>query len=133
VGPTTQRRIAVTQRRIRVALADDSSSLRELLSLLLEDDGGFELVGAAADGAELLDLAIREHPELVLLDLTMPVLDGMTTLSRLRPLLPQARLVVFTGCDEPAARRQALALGADDYIDKSVGVLDLLARLRSGS
>ena len=115
---------------IRVVVADDADGVRELTCLLLEMDGDFQVVGRAKDGAEAIELARGSHPDLVLLDVAMPVMDGIAALPQLRADHPEARLVLFTGFRESALEREARAAGADAIIEKGVGVQTLVQQLR---
>jgi DNA-binding NarL/FixJ family response regulator len=115
----------------RVLVVDDAANLRDLLTLLLEAEDDFVVVGAAADGAQAVAKAAELQPDIVLLDLAMPVMDGLEALPELRRMLPTARLVVFSGYEEESLAQAALAAGADDYIEKGTSVLQLVARLRA--
>lgn len=117
--------------RERVLVVDDAPSLRELLSVLLEVEDDFEVVGTAADGARALELADALEPDVVLLDLAMPGMDGMKALPALRARLPWARIVIFSAYDVSALGAEALAAGADDYVEKGASVLQLVDRLRA--
>lgn len=79
----------------RVVLVDDHRLVREGLRRTLED-AGLEVVGEARDGAEALELAAALTPDVVLMDVSMPVLDGLTATRRLRSRVPSARVVVLT-------------------------------------
>jgi DNA-binding NarL/FixJ family response regulator len=114
-----------------VLVVDDAANLRELLTLLLEAEDDFVVVGAAADGAQAVAQAAELQPDIVLLDLAMPVMDGLQALPELRRLLPGARLVVFSGYDEESLARAAMDAGADAYIEKGTSVLQLVVRLRA--
>jgi DNA-binding NarL/FixJ family response regulator len=113
-----------------VLVVDDAANLRELLTVLLDVEDDFEVVGTAADGAQALDRADALEPDIVLLDLAMPVMDGLQALPALRERLPNARIVIFSGFEHEALAREALALGADAYIEKGTSVMQLVARLR---
>jgi DNA-binding NarL/FixJ family response regulator len=115
----------------RVLVVDDAANLRDLLTLLLEAEDDFVVVGAAADGAQAVERAAELRPDVVLLDLAMPVMDGLQALPELRVLLPSARIVVFSGYEEDSLARAALDAGADAYIEKGTSVLQLVARLRA--
>lgn len=117
-------------RRDRVLVVDDAASLRELLTLLLDIEDDFHVVGTAADGREAIAAAERLHPDVVLLDLAMPVMDGLEALPALRRHLPRARIVIFSGFEHQALARQSLSAGADAYLEKGVSVTHLLAELR---
>lgn len=112
-------------------VVDDAANLRELLTVLLEAEDDFDVVGAVGDGAQALELAGRLGPDIVLLDLAMPVMDGLTALPSLREMLPDASIVVFSGFEEQALVDRAMAAGADAYVEKGASVMDLVATLRS--
>ena len=116
--------------RDRVLVVDDAAHLRDLLSLLLDIEDDFEVVGTAADGAQAVSMAPGLAPDVILLDLAMPVMDGMAALPELRRALPNARIVIFSGFEHQALAEQALAAGADDYIEKGTSVTHLVDRLR---
>ena len=118
------------QRRERVLVVDDAANLRELLTVLLDVEDDFEVVGTAADGVQALEKAQSLNPDIVLLDLAMPVMDGLQALPGLRQRLPDARIVIFSGFEHEALAREALAAGADAYIEKGTSVMQLVARLR---
>ena len=120
----------VTARRDRVLVVDDAANLRELLTILLDVEDDFEVVGTAADGAEAIAAAERLQPDIVLLDLAMPVMDGLQALPQLRTHVPEARIVIFSGFEHAALAAQALEAGADAYIEKGTSVTQLVAQLR---
>ena len=120
----------VRQRRERVLVVDDAANLRELLTVLLDVEDDFEVVGTAADGAQAIERAAVLQPDVVLLDLAMPVMDGLQALPGLRAELPDARIVIFSGFEHEALAREALDAGADAYIEKGTSVMQLVARLR---
>lgn len=120
--------------RDRVLVVDDAANLRELLTLLLESEDDFEVVGTATNGAQAIELAGLLRPEVVLLDLAMPVMDGLSALPEIRSALPNARIVIFTGFDQGGLVDQAMATGADAYLEKGASVttlVDLLRELRA--
>lgn len=104
---------------LRVLLVDDDVEVRDLLEVVLEGDVRFAVVAQAADGAEALELAVRHRPDVVVLDLMMPGVDGFNALPRLRRTLPGARIVVVSAFPDPYTLLDAVKLGADGYIDKS--------------
>jgi DNA-binding NarL/FixJ family response regulator len=121
------------QRRDRVLVVDDAANLRELLTLLLETEDDFEVIGTASDGEQALMSAETLNPDIVLLDLAMPVMDGMQALPRLREQLPDALIVIFSGFEQTALVDEALGAGADAYLEKGASVtqmVDLLRHLR---
>lgn len=116
--------------RDRVLVVDDAANLRELLTLLLEVEDDFEVVGTAADGRQAIDAAQILKPDVVLLDLAMPVMDGLQALPELRAHLPNARIVIFSGFEHEALAEEALLAGADAYIEKGTSVTQLVTQLR---
>jgi DNA-binding NarL/FixJ family response regulator len=115
--------------RPRLLVADDHAGLREALVGLL-DDAGFEVVGQAADGADAVALARELEPEVVVMDLRMPVLNGLDATRLIREALPAVQVVLLTAFDSPAFRRQAEEAGCFAYLVKGVPALRLQAVLR---
>ena len=125
-------RTAPTSRTpIRVVVADDAADLRDLIVLLFEMEDDFETVAEATNGQEAVDLAREHQPDLVVLDLSMPVMDGLQALPLLRAAAPHAKIVIFSGFESAAIGREALDIGADGYIEKGTGVHELLEQLRT--
>jgi DNA-binding NarL/FixJ family response regulator len=116
---------------IRVALADDTRDIRLLLTLALELAGGFEVVGEAADGAEAVALTERLQPDVLLLDLAMPVLDGLQALPLVREKAPDTMVVVLSGFGADAMGQEAVRLGAVTYVQKGVNPTELAEQLRA--
>jgi DNA-binding NarL/FixJ family response regulator len=104
----------------RVVVADDADGIRELVCVLLDTEPDFTVVGRACDGAQAVDVVAETAPDLVVLDVVMPVLDGLHALPQVRQIAPDACVVVFTGLPEQSVREEALALGADALLDKGV-------------
>jgi DNA-binding NarL/FixJ family response regulator len=104
--------------RLRVVLADDTAEYRLLLRLILEQDGRFEIVGEAADGAEAVQMATEEQPDVLVLDLAMPVMDGLQAIPGIRAGSPETAIVVLSGFARGRLDRQALARGATAYVEK---------------
>jgi DNA-binding NarL/FixJ family response regulator len=123
--------VSVTAPRDRVLVVDDAANLRELLTILLDIEDDFEVVGTAADGQQAVAAAERLQPDIVLLDLAMPVMDGLQALPLLRTHLPKARIVIFSGFEHAALAAEALEAGADAYIEKGTSVTALVAQLRA--
>jgi len=106
--------------RIRILVVDDSVVIRKVLSNTLEEDHELEVVGAASDGRLGLAKIAQLHPDLVTLDVEMPVMNGLETLAALRRLYPKLPVVMFSTLTEhgAAATLDALSLGASDYATK---------------
>jgi CheY-like chemotaxis protein len=116
--------------RCRVVVADDSTDLRDLFVLLLDDEDDFTVLGAAADGAEALRLATELEPDLLVLDVNMPVMDGLEALRRVKTTHPHIRVVLLSAFPRGLLPRDDVAL-ADDYLEKGVAVTTLVERLRA--
>lgn len=119
------------ERRIRVLVADDVEGLRRLLRLVLKTDPRYEVVAEAEDGEQAIAEAQRTKPDVVLLDLSMPVLDGLEALPRIKKAAPKARIVVFSGFIEDRMGPMALTLGADAYLEKGVPPEIILATIKA--
>ena len=115
--------------KLSLVLVDDAVDLRELMSFALERCGAFTVVGEAADGEEGLRVIEELRPDVVLLDVSMPVMDGLEMLSYARPLCPASTFVVYSG--HPASRlaQMALDLGADAYLQKGASPRTMIAQL----
>ena len=117
------------ERPIRVLLADDTASVRLLLRGTLEASKAFEVVGEAGDGAEAVEMAGALQPDMVLLDLAMPVLSGMEAIPRIRSCAPGARVVVVSGYAPDRMGSQAVAVGAAAFLEKQQRPRELVASL----
>jgi CheY-like chemotaxis protein len=113
----------------KVLVVEDVPELSRLLEMTFELDGRFVPVGTATSGGAALDLAARERPDAVVLDLSIDGIDGMRVLPSLRAVLPDARIIVFTGRDDPGLRESALASGASAWVLKGGDLSSLLDEL----
>ncbi len=116
-------------RRATVVLADDVPAIRTLLRHTLQDS--FEILGEAGDGGEAIALAEALRPDLVLLDLNMPGLDGLQAITAIRDRAPATQIVVLTGLESSVVELQARDLGATDFIEKSAPLDAVHDRLRA--
>jgi len=116
----------------RVLVVEDVPELSRLLEMTFELDGRFEPVGTAASGGAALDLAAREQPDTIVLDVGIDGIDGIDILPVLRRVVPDARIIVFTGHDDDTLRDQALAAGASAWVLKG-GDLNRLLDAMSGA
>ncbi len=117
---------------VRVLLVDDVADLRLLLGSLFTAYPGIEVVGEAGDGEEAVALAARYQPDLVVLDLAMPVLDGASALPRLRQVAPGSRVVVLTAVPRASAP-DVVALGAVAYVEKTVATERIVPEVLAGA
>jgi len=114
----------------RLLLVDDHKLLRQGLRRAVED-AGFDVVGEAGDGEEAVRLAVECRPDVVLMDLSMPVMDGIEATARLRHSIPEARVVILTMHGEEDTVARALRAGAVAYLLKDCSIDEVAATLRS--
>jgi DNA-binding NarL/FixJ family response regulator len=118
---------------IRVLLVDDHRLVRAGLTSLLAAAADVEVVGEAADGAQALEVVASVDADVVLMDLSMPVMDGVTTTRRLLAALPHLRVVILTSFSDQGRVRDALAAGAIGYVLKDCMPDELLAAVRAAA
>ena len=116
-------------RPVRVVIVDDAQDLRELLRVALTR-GGMEVVGEAGDGLAGVEAVRLEQPDVVLLDLSMPVMDGLEALPRIRRLVPTAKIIVLSGFEATQMSERALAIGADGYLQKGMSLKRIIDHVR---
>jgi DNA-binding NarL/FixJ family response regulator len=107
---------------VRVLLVDDHEVFLQGLVLLLSQDERLEIVGTATNGADAVQLATVLHPDVVLLDVVMPGMDGFEAAAELRAREPGAAVVLVSGLDEDAASARATAVGAAAFVTKAEAV-----------
>lgn len=105
---------------VRVLLADDAADMRDLTRRTLETTGMFTVVGEAANGKEAIDLTRDLQPDVVVLDLAMPIMDGLTALPELRAQAPDALVVVLSGMEAERMAPLARAKGASAFMPKAL-------------
>lgn len=115
--------------RATLAIVDDSEEVRAIVRAGLESSGLFEVVGEGGDGAEAIALAYRLQPDVMLLDTSMPTMDGLEALPAVLTLSPHTRVVIYTGFEERGLAARARKDGAADLIEKSIPIRDLPERL----
>ena len=123
----------MTSARIRVVIADDQALFREGLRTLLSTRPEVEVVGEAANGLEALAMVAQQQPAVVLMDLQMPVMDGIQATVRMRERYPDTPVLVLTTFDDDANLFGALRAGAAGYLLKDVSSDTLVAALRAAT
>jgi DNA-binding NarL/FixJ family response regulator len=118
---------------LRIVIADDQASVREGLVLLLGGVPGIEVVGAAADGEQALQLVAEHKPDAILLDLHMPVLDGIGATRRLAAEHPDVAVVVLTTYADDSSVLEALHAGARSYLTKDADHADIAQALHAAA
>jgi len=118
-------------RRPRVLLADDHRLLREAFAQLLEP--GCDVVGAVADGRALLEAARELRPDIVVLDVAMPLLNGLDAARQLKGLMPEVRLIFLTVSEDPDVAAEAFRAGASGYLLKNSAASELFKAIQEVS
>ena len=116
---------------IRVLIADDHQSFRQSLRQLCEVEGGFEVVGEAEDGREAVELARRLQPDVILMDVRMPILDGVQAASSIIEENPATRVIVLTMHRRDSYVFEAIKAGAQGYLLKDVDEQTLFETVRA--
>src|SRR3954468_19907981 len=116
----------MTQRRpISLYLVDDVPELRELIKFGMEEDPGFEVVGEAGDGRTALEGIAETQPAAVLLDLSMPDMDGFQAIPEIRQRNPDVAIIVLSGFSADRMAGPALERGADGYVEKGTPIQEI--------
>jgi DNA-binding NarL/FixJ family response regulator len=126
---TEDRRIAVRRIIPRILLADDQEMIREAIVSMLENE--FEIVGLAENGSQALELAVKRTPDVLVLDVFMPVLNGIETAARLKASGCPGKVLFVTVHEDPDFLDTAMSVGALGYVSKAHLATDLIPAIRS--
>ena len=110
----------------RILIADDSSIVRRILSMFLQTRKNVEVCGEAANGTEAIEKAKLLHPDLVLLDLAMPEMNGAEVASILKKVMPNVHIIIFSMYSENIGRSLTSTIGVDMVISKPDGMISLM-------
>ncbi|MBQ1622574.1 MAG: response regulator transcription factor [Selenomonas sp.] len=121
----------MTQQKLRIMIADDQELIRESLSIILSQNADMEVTGLAENGAELLSLIKKAPPDIVLMDIRMPELDGVAATHAIKEQWPQVRIIILTTFDDDEYVFNALKYGASGYLLKGVSVAELSNAIRT--
>jgi DNA-binding NarL/FixJ family response regulator len=116
---------------MRVLIADDHGIVRSGLRLLLERQPDIEVIGEAADGAEAREIAVRERPDLAILDVKMPKLTGLQATREIKEQAPEVAVLILSMHDDERYLFEALKAGASGYVLKTQADTDLMAAIRA--
>ena len=118
-------------KRIRILLADDHAVVRQGFKMILDAQADMEIVGQAANGRQAVDLAEQLRPDVVVMDVSMPELNGIEATRRLASSVPHARVVALSMHKDSVYVREILRAGARGYLLKDSGAADLVAAIRA--
>jgi DNA-binding NarL/FixJ family response regulator len=114
-----------------ILIVDDAPDFRLLVRIALGEAGGFNVVGEAGNGADAIELAERHQPAIVLLDVAMPEMDGLSALPRLLEVSPESKVVMLSGFGTHGLADRALNEGASAFLEKDTPLSELGDRLRA--
>lgn len=117
--------------RTKVVVVDDHAMMRAGIRMLINAQSDMEVVGEAGDGKGAIERAVALHPDVILLDLSMPGLGGIAAVERLRKESPKTRVLILTMHEDPEYLRQALEAGASGYLVKRAADTELLTAIRA--
>lgn len=115
---------------IKIVIADDHEIFRKGLLSLFKAQTGFEVIGEAGDGEEVLTVLEKNEPDVVLLDISMPKVNGLNSIPQIKKQFPQVKMILLTMHDETPFLNKALALGANGYVLKTTGEEELFRVIR---
>lgn len=119
------------ERSIRVLIVDDELPFTDMVRALLEVEQGIEVVGAAADGKQAVKLALQLAPDVIVMDISMPVMDGLDATREIREQDPTANVLILTGSLNTAEVDRARTVGAAGYLTKDRIAGELVAEIRN--
>jgi len=108
----------------RLVIIEDQTAIREMLVEILRLDDNYQLVGEAGDGQAAVQLCIEVKPDIVVLDAKLPGLNGVDILRRLNKRLPNLRVLVFSGHENPVLVREMIEAGAHGFVEKTAGLFE---------
>lgn len=118
-------------RRLKILVADDHEVMRTGVRALIEQEPGWQVCGTASNGQEAVEVARKLKPDVVVLDMTMPELDGLEVLREIKHALPKTEVVIFSAYHSEEVIEQLFDAGAKSYIQKSDGARHLVAAIKS--
>jgi DNA-binding NarL/FixJ family response regulator len=114
-----------------ILIADDSLFVREALCALFEQEDDFDVCGDAENGSEAVEMAQAFHPDLILLDLSMPVMNGLDAARVLKRVMPEVPLMMYSAHSDSVAEKEARTAGISEFISKSERPSVLIDKARS--
>ncbi|WP_238393010.1 response regulator [Myxacorys almedinensis] len=119
--------LSCEQKVLRVLVVDDHELTRFSLKLALQSQADIELVGLASNGREAVEMANRYSPDVIILDLQMPVMDGLTASSEIKTLYPNTRILAYSSLEDPQTEVMLQTAKVDAFCKKDTAMKDLIA------
>ncbi len=116
---------------IRVLVVDDFEPWRRFVSVMLRTKPGLAIVGEASDGSEAFQKAVELEPDLILMDIGLPTVNGLDTVRRIRDFVPEAKIILLSDESSFDVVQQAMDLGASAYVLKTSAAADLLTTVET--
>jgi DNA-binding NarL/FixJ family response regulator len=118
-------------KKLRIVLAEDHKTVREGIKLLVDAQPDMEVIGEAGDGEAVISLTAKLEPDIVLMDISMPVLNGLKATKKLRALYPHLKILTLTRHSDDGYLRQLISAGANGYVLKQSAPSELINAIRS--
>jgi DNA-binding NarL/FixJ family response regulator len=118
------------QSKVRVLVVDDHELTRFSLSLALRSQKDLEMVGLASNGKEAIDLVERHHPDVVILDLQMPVMDGLSASTHIKAIHPEIQIIAYSSLEDPQTEVMIQTAQVDAFCKKDTATNDLIDLVR---
>lgn len=118
-------------RPIRILIAEDQDLVRQSLQIILGGNEGIDVIGTAGDGLETLQMVERLRPDIVLLDIRMPKMDGVTACKKIKEGFPDVKVIVLTTFDDDEYIFNAIKYGASGYMLKGISIEELIAAIKT--
>jgi DNA-binding NarL/FixJ family response regulator len=115
---------------IRVLIVDDQELIRESLSIVLGGEADFEMAGVAENGRRAIEMTAQHKPDVILMDIHMPLMDGVEATRKIKQLNPDVKVIILTTFQELEYVKEALATGAEGYLLKAIHPRDLASGIR---
>lgn len=114
----------------RVVVCDDQPAFRELIAAVIGFEPDMEVVGEAGDGRQAIEVVRSLRPDVLVLDLAMPELDGIEALPHIREASPDTRVIIVTGFGSESVKQRALAAGAATFVEKGTDIDELVGHIK---
>ena len=115
---------------IRTLLVDDYAPIRKSLRTLLEEVPGVEVIGEAEDGSKALELTHRLLPNIVIMDISMPIIDGIEATRWITTVFPDVKVIAYTSCSEKSTIRQMFEAGASEFLLKDCRTVEIISAIK---